>query len=181
MATRRASWRFPGKWRIERRLPMLQIHVVLSIIGIASGFVVLYGLLTGRPFGGWTALFLAATILTSISGFPLAPFGLDPARAVGFISLVLLALAVAALYVFRLAGAWRWIYIVGAIAALYLNVFVGVVQAFQKLPFLQPLAPTQSEPPFLVAQVAVLVTFIAFGVLAVIRFHPELQTGTDLK
>ncbi len=153
---------------------MLQIHVLLSLIGIVSGFVVLYGLLVGRPLGGWTALFLATTILTSITGFPLAPFGFDPARAVGVISLVLLALAVAALYVFRLAGAWRGVYVGSAIAALYLNVFVGVAQAFQKLPFLQPLAPTQSEPPFLVAQVAVLVIFVALGILAAIRFHPEL-------
>jgi hypothetical protein len=152
---------------------MLQIHVLLSLIGIISGFVVLYGLLIGRPFGGWTMLFLAATILTSITGFPLAPFGFDPPRVVGVISLVLLALAVAAFYAFRLAGAWRWVYIGSATAALYLNVFVGVVQAFQKLPFLQPLAPTQSEPPFLVAQIAVLVIFVAFGILAVIRFHPE--------
>jgi hypothetical protein len=152
---------------------MLQIHVLLSLVGIVSGLVVLYGLLSGRPFGGWTALFLATTILTSITGFPLAPFGFDPPRAVGLISLVLLALAVAALYAFRLAGAWRWVYIGSATAALYLNVFVGVVQAFQKLPFLQPLAPTQSEPPFLVAQIAVLAIFIASGVVAVIRFHPE--------
>jgi hypothetical protein len=153
---------------------MLQIHVLLSLIGIVSGFVVLYGLLVGRPLGGWTALFLATTILTSITGFPLAPFGFDPARAVGVISLVLLALAVAALYGFRLAGAWRGVYVGSAIAALYLNVFVGVAQAFQKVPFLQPLAPTQSEPPFLVAQVAVLVIFVALGILAAIRFHPEL-------
>jgi hypothetical protein len=155
---------------------MLQIHVLLSLIGIVSGFVVLYGLLVGRPLGGWTALFLATTILTSVTGFPLAPFGFDPARAVGVISLVLIALAVAALYVFRLAGAWRWVYVGSAIAALYLDVFVGVAQAFQKLPFLQPLAPTQSEPPFLVAQVAVLVIFVALGILAAIRFHPELET-----
>jgi hypothetical protein len=160
---------------------MLQIHVLLSLIGIVSGLVVLYGLLTGRPRGGWTALFLAATILTSITGFPLAPSGFDPPQAVGIISLVLLALAVVALYVFRLAGAWRWIYVVGATAALYLNVFVGVVQSFQKLPLLHALAPTQSEPPFLVAQLAVLAIFIALGILAVIRFHPGLQSGSDLK
>jgi hypothetical protein len=154
---------------------MLQIHVLLSLIGIGAGFVVLYGLLVGRLLGGWTALFFATTILTSITGFSLAPFGFDPARAVGVISLVLLALAVAALYAFHLAGAWRRIYIGSATAALYLNVFVGVVQAFQKLPLLQSLAPTQSEPPFLVAQVAVLVIFIALGILAVIKFHPGLD------
>jgi hypothetical protein len=156
---------------------MLQIHVALSLIGIVSGLVVLYGLLSGRPLGGWTALFLATTVLTSVTGFPLAPFGFDPPRAVGVISLVLLALAVAALYVFRLAGAWRWVYVGSAIAALYLNVFVAVVQAFQKLPFLQPLAPTQSEPPFLIAQVAVLAIFIVLGILAAIRFHPELEAS----
>jgi hypothetical protein len=157
---------------------MLQIHVLLSLIGMVSGLVVLYGLLAGRPFGGWTALFLATTILTSLTGFPLAPFGFDPARAIGVISLVLLAVAVAAYYAFRLAGAWRWIYVGSAMAALYLNVFVGVVQAFQKLPLLHALAPTQSEPPFLVTQIVVLAVFIVLGIVAVIRFHPELNRAT---
>jgi hypothetical protein len=152
---------------------MVQIHVALSLIGIVSGLVVLYGLLIGRPLGAWTAIFLVATILTSLTGFPLAPFGFDPARAVGVISLVLLAAAVVAFYAFRLAGPWRWVYVVAAVAALYLNVFVGVVQAFQKLPFLQPLAPTQSEPPFVVAQLVVLMAFIALGALAVLRFQPN--------
>jgi hypothetical protein len=156
----------------------LQIHVVLSLIGILSGLVVLYGLLSGRPLVGWTALFLATTVLTSATGFPLPPFGFDPPRAVGVISLVLLALAIVALYGFRLAGAWRWIYIGTAIAALYLNVFVAVTQSFQKLPFLQPLAPTQSEPPFIVAQLVVLAVFIALGALATIRFHPEVKVAT---
>jgi len=150
----------------------LQIHVVISLIGIASGLVVLYGLVSGKLLAGWTALFLGTTILTSLTGFPLPPFGFDPPRALGIISLVLLAAAVLALYVFHLAGAWRWIYIVSAVASLYLNVFVGVVQSFQKLSFLQPLAPTQSEPPFIIAQLVVLVAFIALGVLAVIRFRP---------
>jgi hypothetical protein len=154
---------------------MLEFHVLVSLIGILSGLVVLYGLLVSKPSGGWTALFLATTILTSITGFPLAPFGFDPPRVVAVISLVLLALAVVALYAFHLAGAWRWIYVASAVTALYLNVFVGVVQAFQKLPFLQPLAPTQSEPPFLIAQIAVLALFVALGVLATIRFHPELR------
>src|SRR6185295_20006221 len=123
---------------------LLQVHVGLSLVGIASGLVVLYGLVTGRPFAGWTALFLATTILTSVTGFPLPPYGFDPPRALGVISLVLLAAAVGGLYLFHLAGAWRWIYVVTAVASLYLNVFVAVVQSFQKLSFLQPLAPTQS-------------------------------------
>ena len=155
----------------------LQIHVAISLIGIASGLVVLYGLLSGKPLAGWTALFLLTTVLTSLTGFPLPPFGFDPPRAIGIILLVLLAAAVVALYLFHLAGAWRWIYIVTAVASLYLNVFVAVVQSFQKLSFLQPLAPTQSEPPFVVAQVVVLIAFIALGALAVVRFRPAASVS----
>jgi hypothetical protein len=154
---------------------MLQIHVILSLIGILSGLVVLYGLLAGSLSGAWTAVFLATTILTSLTGFPLPPFGFDPPRAVGVISLVLLALAVAAYYAFHLNAAWRWIFVGSAVAALYLNVFVAVVQAFMKLPFLKALAPTQSEPPFVVAQAIVLLVFIALGVWAAVRFHPEME------
>lgn len=150
----------------------LQIHVILSLIGIATGLVVLYGLVTCNPLPVLTAIFLLTTILTGVTGFPLPPFGFDPPRAVGILLLILLALAVAALYGFRLAGAWRWIYVVTAVIAVYLNVFVGVTQAFQKLPFLQPLAPTQSEPPFLIAQIVVLVIFVALGALAAKRFYP---------
>jgi len=157
----------------------LQIHVIMSLIGIVSGFVVLYGLLIGQLFGGWTALFLATTILTSLTAFVLPPFGFDPPRAVGVLSLILLAIAVVALYAFRLAGAWRWIYVATAIPALYLNVFVGVTQAFQKLSFLQSLAPTQSEPPFLVAQILVLLLFVALGTMAIIRFHPHQKPVTS--
>ena len=151
---------------------LLQIHVALSLIGIASGLVVLYGLLTGNPLAGWTALFLATTILTGVTGFPLPPFGWDPARTVGVTLLVLVATAVAARYAFHLAGAWRWIYIVGTVMALYLNVFVGVIQAFQKLPFLQALAPTQTEPPFQVTQAVILTVFVLLAVVAVLRFRP---------
>jgi hypothetical protein len=154
---------------------MLQIHVILSLIGILSGLVVLYGLLAGSLSGAWTAVFLATTILTSLTGFPLPPFGFDPPRAVGVISLVLLALAVAAYYEFHLNAAWRWIFVGSAVAALYLNVFVAVVQAFMKLPFLKALAPTQSEPPFVVTQAIVLLVFIALGVWAAVRFHPEME------
>jgi hypothetical protein len=158
-------------WGIPTDL-FLKIHVALSLIGIASGLVVLYGLVTGRTLGGWTALFLATTVLASVTGFPLPPFGLDPPRIVGILSLILLAIAVLARYAFHLSGAWRWIYVVTAMAALYLNCFVGVVQAFSKLPFLHALAPTQSEPPFLATQLVVLAVFIAFGFLSVRKFHP---------
>jgi hypothetical protein len=150
----------------------LAFHVIISLIGIASGLVVLYGLVNGQALGAWTAVFLATTVLTSATGFPLPPFGFDPPRAVGILSLVLLALAVVAFYVFHLAAAWRWIYVVTAMMALYLNAFVAVIQAFGKLSFLQSLAPTQSEPPFVIAQLLVLVAFVALGFLAVRRFHP---------
>jgi hypothetical protein len=154
----------------------LAFHVIISLIGIASGLVVLYGLVNGQAFGAWTAVFLATTILTSATGFPLPPFGFDPPRAVGILSLVLLALAVVAFYGFHLAAAWRWIYVVAAMMALYLNAFVAVIQAFGKLSFLQSLAPTQSEPPFVIAQLVVLAAFVALGFLAVRRFHPATAT-----
>jgi hypothetical protein len=155
----------------------LQAHVVLSLIGIASGLVVLYGLLNGNALGGWTALFLISTILTGVSGFPLEPFGFDPARKVGVILLVLLTAAVIARYLFNLAGAWRWVYVVGAVGALYLNVFVGIVQAFLKLPFLNALAPTQDDLPFKITQAAVLVTFIVLAAVALVRFRPAGRTA----
>ena len=151
----------------------LDIHVALSLIALVLGLIVLYGLLSSEVLGVWTVLFLLGLILTSVTGFPLPPFGLDPPRMVGILSLVLLAIAVVAIYVFRLGGAWRWIYVVTAMAALYLDAFVGVIQAFAKLTFLHSLAPTQSEPPFVIVQVIVLVIFVALGFLAVRRFHPE--------
>jgi hypothetical protein len=153
-------------------MSLLEIHVALSLLEIPVGLVVVYGLLNGTSYGGWTAAFLALAVLTSLTGFPLPPFGFDPPRAVGVLTLVLLGAAVVALYVFALKGAWRWIYIVTAIAAFYLDVFVGVIQSFEKIPALEALAPTQSEPPFVVAQLVTLAIFIALGFLAVRRFHP---------
>ena len=148
------------------------LHVIISLIGIVSGLVVVYGMLSGHASAGITALFLASTVLTSATGFLFPADKLLPSHVVGIISLVVLAIALAALYAFRLAGAWRWIYVVSALLALYFNCFVGVAQSFQKVAFLHPLAPTGSEPPFLVAQLAVMAIFIAIGVLAVKRYHP---------
>jgi len=152
----------------------LDIHVALSLIGLVFGLIVLYGLLSGEVFGVWTALFLLAMILTNVTGFPLPPFGLDPPRMVGILSLILLAVALLAIYVFRVSGPWRWIYVVAAMTALYLDAFVGVIQAFAKLSFLHELAPTGSEPPFVIVQVLVLVFFVVFGFLAARRFRPKL-------
>jgi len=149
------------------------LHVIISLIGIASGAVVMWGLWKAKRLGGWTALYLLTTVLTSATGFLFHSTSFGPPHIVGVISLVVLAATIAALYYYRLAGPWRWIYVAGAVLALYLNVFVGVVQAFQKLPFLHPLAPTGSEPPFAIAQFLVLALFIAFGIAATKRFHPS--------
>jgi hypothetical protein len=149
-----------------------RLHTIISLIGILSGIIVLFGMVAGRYFPILTALFLSATVLTSVTGFFFPISGIKPSHVVGAISLVALAVTLLALVVFQLRGAWRWIYVVGAVFSLYLNCFVGVVQAFQKLSFLQPLAPTQSEPPFIIAQAAVLLIFVILGFVAVRRFHP---------
>jgi len=139
--------------------------------------VLFFGMLGSRRLEGWTALFLATTVLTSVTGF-LFPFErLLPSHIVGIISLVVLAIALPALYLYRLERSWRWIYIGGAVTALYLNVFVGVVQAFLKVPFLNALAPTQESPPFVITQTIVLAIFIALGIFAVRSFHPATKAG----
>ena len=149
------------------------VHVVISLIGIASGIAVLLGMLNDRKLEGATAVFLATTVLTSVTGF-MFPFSqLLPSHVVGAMSLVALAVALIALYGQHLSGAWRSIYIVTATFALYLNVFVGVVQAFQKVSFLRLLAPTQAEAPFVIAQLAVLILFAVLGFLALRRFYPD--------
>ena len=156
------------------------VHVVLSLVGILAGLVVVFGMFGSKKLDGWTALFLATTVLTSVTGF-FFPFDkILPSHIVGIISLVVLALAILALYAFHLAGPWRWIYVVSAMLALYLNVFVGVVQAFQKLPLLASLAPTQSEPPFLIAQAVVLVIFVGLGIAAVRAFHPPADAPASI-
>lgn len=147
------------------------VHVSLSMVGIASGCVVVFGLLTAKRFDGWTVLFLTSTVATSVTGFGFPADRLLPSHVVGVISLLVLASAILARYVFRLAGAWRWVYVVSALTALYLNVFVGVVQAFLKLPVLQATAPTQSEPPFLLAQLAVLALFVTVAIGGVVKFR----------
>src|SRR6185295_3834961 len=132
------------------------VHVVISLIGIFSGIVVLFGMFSSKKLEGWTALFLATTILTSVTGFMFPTDHLMPSQIVGAISLVLLAVALLALYVNGLTGFWRWLYVATAVAALYLNVFVLVVQSFQKISPLKALAPTGSEPPFKIVQLITL-------------------------
>jgi hypothetical protein len=148
------------------------LHVLISLIGIGSGFIVMFGFLNGKRLDGWTALFLITTVLTSVTGFGFPFDHLLPSHKVGIISLVMLAIAIPARYVFHLAGAWRWIYVVTAMIAFYLNVFVLVAQIFMKVPAVHALAPTQTEPPFLIAHIVMLI-FIGLTVLAVKKFHLE--------
>jgi hypothetical protein len=149
---------------------LTSVHTIISLIAIATGVLVLLSMVAGYHVPGMTAVFLLTTILTSATGF-LFPFqDVTPGIIIGAISLFVLAVALLALYVFKLSGVWKHIYVVTATVALYLNVLVAVVQAFQKLSALQPLAPTQSEPPFIAAQVGVLILFLILGALAVRRF-----------
>jgi hypothetical protein len=147
-------------------------HVALSLIGIASGVLVLIAMANSRQTPALTAVFLVTTVATSVTGFLFPNLKLSPAVIFGIVSLAVLTPVLLGLYRFRLAGPWRWIFIAGAAFALYLNSVVLVVQSFQKLAFLKPLAPTQSEPPFLAAQGAVLVIIVGLTVLALRRFRP---------
>lgn len=149
------------------------VHVILSLVGIGSGLVVLRGLFAGNRLPAWTGVFLATTVATSVTGF-LFPFHrFLPAHALGIVSLAVLIPAILAYYTFHLAGRWRRIYVVNAVIALYLNVFVLVVQLFQKVPTLHAVAPTQSEPAFVVTQAVVLATFVAAGIIATLRFRDD--------
>ena len=149
------------------------VHVVISLVAILSGLVIMLGMIAGRRFDRGTVLFLAASGATSITGFFFPFHGITPAIAVGLLSVLVLAIAILARYSRRLMGPWRWVYVISAAIALYFNVFVLVVQLFQKIPSLNILAPTQSEPPFAVTQLVVLAVFVALSIAAVIRFRVQ--------
>ena len=149
------------------------IHTLISLIGIFTGLIVLFGLLAGKRLDGWTKWFLITTVLTSVTGFFFPFHGFTPAIALGIMSLIVLAVAIFARYPRQLAGHWRWIYVATAVIALYFNVFVLVVQAFEKIPALHAMAPTQTEPPFKLTQLVVLATFVLLGIIAAIRFRNE--------
>jgi hypothetical protein len=153
------------------------VHEILSLIGIAAGFVAMFGMLSSNRMPGWTALFLATTILTNVTGFLIPPFLFDkllPSHMIGILSLLLLAIACVALYGQKLSGAWRWIYVLTALLSLYLNTFVLVIQSFLKIGPLHALAPSvpPSEPPFAILQGIVLVFFVIMIIGAIRRFRP---------
>lgn len=147
-------------------------HVALSLIGIGTGIIALFGMLSNKYLVGWTRWFLITTIATSVTGYFFPVHKLLPSHIVGFISLIVLALAWFALYKHKLAGGWRLTYVITAVIALYLNIFVLVVQLFEKVPSLQALAPTQTEPPFKIAQSSVLIIFVILGFIAAKKFRP---------
>jgi hypothetical protein len=150
------------------------IHVLLSLIGIVAGFVVLYGLLTANRMSAWTALFLATTLATTLTGFGFPYTGFTPAVGVGIVSTIVLVITIAARYAFRLRGSWRWIYAGGAVLSFYLNFFVLIAQSFQKIPVLNAFAPSGSEPPFAITQGIALLAFVIAGVLSLRTFKPAI-------
>lgn len=152
------------------------VHVAISLVGIGAGFVVMWGLLVSKRLNTWTAIFLAATTATSVTGFFFPFERFTPALALGILSLIVLAPALASRYYYDLVGPWRRTYVITAMIAQYLNVFVLIVQSFQKIPSLRELAPTQSEPPFALAQLVTLALFIAYTTLAAVRFRLEPST-----
>ena len=146
------------------------LHVGISLVGIATGVIVLLALIRGAHLPGWAGIFLVSTILTSVTGYGFPIHGLTPGHVVGAVSLVALTLAVVALYRFELVGSWRRTYVITSVLSVYLNVFVGIVQTFRNVPVLHATAPTQSEPPFAIAQLTALVLFLCLGYLALRGF-----------
>jgi hypothetical protein len=149
------------------------IHVVISFIAIGSGIAVLYGLLRGKRLDGITAIFLLFTVLTSVTGFFFPNHHITPGIVIGILSLVVLAIAILARYSLHLRGSWRAIYVITAAIALYFNCFVLIVQSFEKIPALHALAPTQKEPPFGIAQLLLLVLFVALTAMVLKRFRAD--------
>ena len=153
------------------------VHVLISLAAIFAGFVVVAGFINTKSNAGWTGFYLLMTFLTSATGFFFPFHHFTPAHAVGIVSLVVLAIAGYGLYVRKLSGAWRRIYAASAVFALYLNFFVLVVQLFQKVPVLNALAPTQKEPPFVIAQSATLLVFVALGIASTVRSRIQPLAG----
>jgi hypothetical protein len=148
------------------------LHVVITLVAIGSGLIVVGGMLASHRLPITTALFLFTTALTSATGFLFPIHGFTPALGVGILACVILAVALFALYKEHLIGVWRWMYVIAAVASLYLNVFVLVVQSFVKVSALNALAPTQTEPPFAITQAAVLAIFILITLVAIVKFRP---------
>jgi hypothetical protein len=148
------------------------LHVIISLVGIASGVIVLAGLLGGRLLTLWNGLFLVTTVLTSVTGFGFPYTKVTPGIILGILSLITLAIAIFALYGRHLNGSWRRTYVITAMIALYFNVFVLIAQLFEHVPAIHALAPTQTEGPFKLAQLLLLILFAVFITAAAKKFRP---------
>jgi hypothetical protein len=148
------------------------VHIVISLVALVAGIVVALGLMGSHTLPAWSALFLLTAVLTSATGFGFPFNQLLPSHIVGIISLVVLAIAILARYVFHYAGAWRWLYVLGVVLAVWFDLLVAIVQAFDKVPALNALAPTQSEPPFAIAQGVGLIVMVVITIIALRRFRP---------
>jgi hypothetical protein len=149
------------------------LHVIISLLGIGTGLVVLFGMIAGQRLNGWTFWFLLTTVLTSLTGFGFPFDRLLPSHILAILSLAALLIAILARYAFAMEGVWRWLYVISAALSLWFNVFVLVVQGFGKIPALNALAPTQSEPPFLIAEAVVLAIFVLLAAIAIRKFRPQ--------
>lgn len=157
------------------------VHVIISLIGIGSGLIVLAGLIANKRFDSWTAIFLSTTVLTSVTGFFFPFKEVTPGIVLGVLSMITLAVAIVARYGRKLAGAWRRTYVISAVVSLYFNVFVLVVQSFEKVPALHALAPTGKEAPFVIVQFSLLAAFVLAGRRAVKRFRASPLAGVAAK
>ena len=155
------------------------VHTLISLVAIFTGILVLFGMIAGKRLDGWTKWFLTTAVLTTVTGFFFPFHGFTPAIGLGIISLPFLAITILARCSRHLAGAWRWIYVIGAVICLYFNLFVLVVQLFEKVPALHALAPTQTESPFKLTQLIVLLGSAVLAIVAVVRFHPEPRVATS--
>jgi hypothetical protein len=154
------------------------IHTLISLAAISTGMIVLFGMIGGNRLDSWTKWFLITAVLTTVTGFFFPFHGVTPAIILGIITVPVLAITIYARYSKRLVGPWRWIYVIGAVMTLYFNLFVLVVQLFQKVAVLHASAPTETESLFKLTQLAVLIVSILLAIVAVIRFRPEpARTG----
>jgi hypothetical protein len=147
------------------------VHVVISLIGIGTGLLVLFGMLGGKLLKPWNGIFLVTTVLTSVTGFFFPFTKVTPGIILGILSLIVLAIALFALYVFHLDGGWRRTYAITALIALYFNIFVLIAQLFAKVPAIHALAPTGTEAPFKIVQLLLLVLFIVLITAAAKKFR----------
>jgi hypothetical protein len=149
-------------------------HVIVSLIAIAAGIVLAHGLITRKRYDRWTLIFMVTTAVTVLTGFVFPYNGFTPGIGVGIICVLIFIPTALARYRFAMAGIWRPIFVVGALALFYFNCLVFVVQSFQKIPPLNALAPTGGEPIIGAVQAVVFIAFLIVGFFSIRRFRPTM-------